>query len=465
MEGIAPTVSENKLRILAIGDSLKLNTGYGRLNRRILGHFASQGHQVIQIAWGHSEPPERLSVTDDSGMMTGEIAIVPPHTSDQFALETTISYLQGWQPQMLYVSNDYMVSEGIAERGRRQQQFNVPFWVQYGIIDGPYCAEWAYPDTIKEVDCPVVPSKYGLEQMKKLRPDTMYIPHGVDRKINKPADTISKETLKAQYGLSGKFVFGSVNRNIWRKQYPVLLKAFANLKQVHGLKNIALFLICDPRDAFGNDLVRWAKALNLTISNMPTTPSDIVLHRGNVSPVVTIDDNELARVYNTFDVFVSASMSEGFGLPTIEAQACGVPTILCDNTANSELVKGHGWLYPTVKNLDGSAALIPPTFAQLTYFYEMPDAYGLELAMLDAYKKTDLREKYGKASYEFAKKYDWDIVLPMWNQVLDKAEEWMPKPVTIPVTPETKAENVLQQLLKNPQMKKLGFTAAVTQAK
>jgi glycosyltransferase involved in cell wall biosynthesis len=416
------TVDPNRMRILASGDSLKLNTGYGRLSRQILSQFASQGADVLQIAWGRQEPPERVPIADAEGKNIGNIAIVPPHTADQFATETLKNYIVGWKPHMLYMSNDYMVSEILYQRAIINSEFQLPFWSQYGIIDGPYCASLGYKDIIASCDCPIVPSKYGLEQIKPINPNVMYIPHGVDRKVFYPLPEQERERIRESLGMGGKFVFGAVNRNIWRKQFPILLFSYANLKHVHKLKDIALFINADPRDNFGNDIFRWAKVLNLTISNEPDKPADIMLHRGNVNFIITIDDNELARVYNSFHCLVSASMSEGFGLPTLEAQACGVPAIICDNTANTELVKGHGWLYPTAKNADGSPVLVPPTIAQVTYFYEMPDQAALEYSMLEAYNKDELRASYGRKSYEFAKDFDWDVILPMWNEVLERAK-------------------------------------------
>ena len=51
---------------------------------------------------------------------------------------------------------------------------------------------------------------------------------------------------------------------------------------------------------------------------------------------------EMAAIYSTLDVLLNASMGEGFGLTVLEAQACGVPAIVTDFTAMSE-VCGAGW--------------------------------------------------------------------------------------------------------------------------
>ena len=50
----------------------------------------------------------------------------------------------------------------------------------------------------------------------------------------------------------------------------------------------------------------------------------------------------MADVYSSLDVLLNPAMGEGFGLPILEAHACGVPAIVTDFTAMSE-VCGAGW--------------------------------------------------------------------------------------------------------------------------
>lgn len=51
------------------------------------------------------------------------------------------------------------------------------------------------------------------------------------------------------------------------------------------------------------------------------------------------NQNELAELYSLADVYINMSLEETFGLPTIEAMACGTPSIVFRSTANPELVK------------------------------------------------------------------------------------------------------------------------------
>jgi glycosyltransferase involved in cell wall biosynthesis len=53
-------------------------------------------------------------------------------------------------------------------------------------------------------------------------------------------------------------------------------------------------------------------------------------------------DGVMAGIYSAMDVLSSVTMGEGFGVPIIEAQACGTPVIVGGWTAMPELV-GPGW--------------------------------------------------------------------------------------------------------------------------
>jgi SAM-dependent methyltransferase len=120
------------------------------------------------------------------------------------------------------------------------------------------------------------------------------------------------------------------------------------------------------------------------------------------------------------DVFLLPSKGEGFGVPIVEAQACGVPVITTNCTAQPELVEG-GWL---VKDLT------PTWTAQGSWQFECNPheiAEYLEEAY-DEWKSGKIQERKDKAR-EKAKEYEWDKLIPeYWKPTLEDIEKRIHEP-------------------------------------
>lgn len=133
---------------------------------------------------------------------------------------------------------------------------------------------------------------------------------------------------------------------------------------------------------------------------------------------VTTENGNVFVERNGLLVCSGNSKREGFGLPIIEALACGKPVIVTDFSSMTELGKGHGWL---VKNLLDKENLIT---TPLNADSSLPDVYSIKDAIEDAYNHPDKCEKYGKAGRRFALDYDWDrIIEKIWIPMLDDIQE------------------------------------------
>jgi glycosyltransferase involved in cell wall biosynthesis len=150
-------------------------------------------------------------------------------------------------------------------------------------------------------------------------------------------------------------VFGTVMRNQKRKLYPQLFKAFRNfldkggdgklichtsypdkgwdfqllLKQ-HSLSDHVLFtykcIDCDgySLDSFNSVIKECSRCKNIS------------------SKLCTVDDGikaeELSNIYSLMDLYIQPCTNEGFGMPIVEAAACGVPIAATNYSAPKDIV-------------------------------------------------------------------------------------------------------------------------------
>jgi len=114
------------------------------------------------------------------------------------------------------------------------------------------------------------------------------------------------------------------------------------------------------------------------------------------------------------DVFSLVTMGEGFGIPIIEAQACGVPVIVGDWTSMPELCFS-GWKV--------SKADTEPVFTNIAAFHYLPRAAAIAEQMDNAYQMRG-NQDYRKRARKAALAYGADkIVEKYWKPALDVIEK------------------------------------------
>jgi len=185
---------------------------------------------------------------------------------------------------------------------------------------------------LRKVEHPVAMSLFGQKQVKEYHNlDVDYIPHGINPNIFFPLSNEQKELLKQKYGLQGKFVIGVVARNQPRKHLDRTLKAMRLIKD--KIPNAVLFLHLDPDDPaqplwkIRNLIQKFGLENRVIFSGMKA-------HSG-------LPSNQMNEIYNVMDCFFLSTSGEGFGIPIIEAMACGIPVVATNYTTTPELVIKH----------------------------------------------------------------------------------------------------------------------------
>jgi glycosyltransferase involved in cell wall biosynthesis len=136
------------------------------------------------------------------------------------------------------------------------------------------------------------------------------------RKIN---DERSLKAALGKYGFSLRFILGIGSADP-RKNVQTLLRAYASMPPRLQVSHPLVIVL--THSSMGTNLIQQAGALGLT---------------GRVRFLENVPDDDLVLLYNAASLFVFPSVEEGFGLPLLEAMACGVPVIASDNSSFPEI--------------------------------------------------------------------------------------------------------------------------------
>ena len=251
----------------------------------------------------------------------------------------------------------------------------------------------------KENVTPLAMSKFGLDQINKAGVEGYYIPHSIDTKVFKPSTHIADQPIQEFMGFEDdRFIVGMNAANkasgiIHRKAFGENMMAFAMLCRKYP--DAILYIHTDASSQHGWNLMALGQMLGIPIDNM-AFPDPLSYRYGMTQEM-------LAGIYSSYDVMLAPSYGEGFGVPTIEAQACGVPVIVSNFAASPELV-GDGWV------VSGQPLYDPAQHS----FFTVPSVPEIFAALEEAYKRG--KGKSDKA-IEFASAFDHEKV---WK------ENWMP---------------------------------------
>lgn len=183
---------------------------------------------------------------------------------------------------------------------------------------------------------PIAMSRFGQEQLRLVGLDPLYVPHGVDVDTYRPHE---RKEVRRKVGVpEDAFLVGMVAANKGRpsrKGFQQAFEAFRLFRQRHENAYLYLHTAMNPDIAQGENLAGLIQSLEL--------PHDSVLiadqYRMLFDPY---PPKTMAQIYSAMDVLLNPANGEGFGIPVLEAQACGVPAIVTNFSAMQE-VCGAGW--------------------------------------------------------------------------------------------------------------------------
>jgi len=361
--------------ILVVSHTPTATTGYGRVVRRFAHVFHRARNEILAMAAGYRGGPHELPYP-----------LVP---WDGISAEPILRCAEEVRAQILLTIGDPWMFEQVASKRER----SACKWIAYFPIDGyPLPEEWK--SWVRAVDVPVVFSQFTRKLVAEATgtaPPLIY--HGVDTKVFAPMD---EEQAKAKAHVSGHFVVGVVARNQQRKNLPALVRAFSRFAadKPDAILYLHTQVIGDHNML---ELVR-----RFGIEDKTRVTEGLGTDRG-------VPDAMLATVYNAMDVFVLPTMAEGFGLPIIEAQACGTPVLATDFSACSEL------LPDPIQRLKVKETLI----MRRNFEQAIVDIDDIVEKLNHLYTHRDELRDLGHRCRAFAQQFDWSIPCKQLVDLLD----------------------------------------------
>ena len=205
-----------------------------------------------------------------------------------------------------------------------------------------------------------------IAEIHGLPPDRIVTIHnGVSEDFHRVHDDAAMKTFRARYDIPDEGWVLFVGGADPRKNHRMVLQAAAQYRAQLGGRT--LVLVGDAAHRFG-DYRRSAREYGLERS---------------VRCVGRLSRAELTLLYSYADLFVFPSLYEGFGMPVLEAMACGAPTITSTTSALPEVA--------------GDAALL----------VDPNDPVALGEAMVRLLEDTALRESLRKKGFARVKQFTW----------------------------------------------------------
>jgi len=430
-------MSEKK-RILFVTESHKLASGFGTYAKEVIPRIHATGkYEIAQLACYSS--PKEFKDTDwliyGVAPMQGETNYEENHknTVIQWGLGRFEHACLDFKPDIVVTWRDPWMDAYISD-----SPF-LPFfhWVWMPTVDSePQKNEWLY--IFDKCDGLLAYSEYGIKVLSeqtngRIKPVDCASP-AIDPEVFNIIP--NKQKHKQNYGLDpDSFIVGTIMRNQKRKMFPELMKAFKEFleKAPESIaKKSYLYIHTSHPEKSGWDITsliheygigsrvlatytcRMCKEYFVSHYRDALTVCDHCGRHSATLPGVSsgIEHKELANIYNLMDLYVQYAICEGFGMPQVEAAACGVPIASIDYSAMEDIVRQTNG-YPIKAHLE----------RELETNADRARANNRDLIdiMISCSSQTESQKKKQRLDTRLGciKRYTWDNAAKAWEDYFD----------------------------------------------
>ena len=391
--------TSDAVRALWYSNAPWCGTGYGQQTQQAVQRLVKEGHEIaIHAMYGL-----------EGSTSTWNGIKIYPRGMNPYSDDILVAHWMEWTqstklPKLLMTLFDVWVLKA----PNLDKVPNIASWVpiDHAPIPPEVLAWCKRPNVL-----PIAMSKFGKLELDRAGVRSVYVPHGIES-VFKPTKHVNDNDGKR---ISGRHIMGfdddkfvvmmtAANKGVHppRKAFAENFMAFSMFASRHP--DAVLYMHSEATGSMGGlDLNTLAEVCGIAQDRIKW--ADPYLYR------IGLPLPAMAALYSASDVLLATSMGEGFGIPVVEAQACGTPVIVSNFTAQPELV-GDGWV------VDGQ----PFWDAAQRSWFLTPSVVGIVNALEQAYQRE---RGTSQKAVEFAKQYEANRVYDeYWKPAMKEIAEW-----------------------------------------
>ena len=245
------------------------------------------------------------------------------------------------------------------------------------------------PVMARRADMIIAPSeatKREVIQYLKIPAERIRVVYEAAREKMKPLRPEDCEPVLRKHGIDQAFLLytGTIEP---RKNLLKLIRAYNEI--LHTTEHRPMLVLCGGRGWMDEEVFQLVAELKL---------------QRQVKFTGYVDDADLPALYSACEVFVYPSLYEGFGLPPLEAMACGAPVVTSNTSSLPEVVGDAG-------------ILVDPH-----------EAFELAQVLANLLSDPAQRHHFRMAGYERAKQFSWERAAHETQAVYDQVfQDWQKK--------------------------------------